>query len=58
MKEIEIVIDRNGLEKKIIISSGLISFDNSDDSINSKYDVSPMVIFPRLLKKVVKFFVR
>ena len=44
MKEIEIVIDRNGLEKKIIISSGLISFDNSDDSINSKYDVSTIVI--------------
>jgi hypothetical protein len=44
MKELEIVIDKNGLEKKIIISSGLISFDNAEDSINSKYDVSTIVI--------------
>jgi len=44
MKELEIVIDKNGLEKKIIISSGLISFDNTENSINSKYDVSTIVI--------------
>jgi hypothetical protein len=44
MKELEIVIDNNGIEKKIIISSGLISFKNDHESITKKYDVSAVVI--------------
>ena len=44
MKEIEINIDKAGLEKKIIISSGIISFDKKENSITSKYKLSTIVI--------------
>lgn len=43
MREIEIIID-NGGQKKIIISSGIISFDNRGNSINSKFKLSTVVI--------------
>jgi hypothetical protein len=44
MKELEIIIDKGGLEKKIIISSGIIRFDNSENSITTKYKLSTIVI--------------
>jgi hypothetical protein len=44
MKELEIIIDRGGIEKKIIISSGIISFDSNENSITSKYKLSTIVI--------------
>ena len=44
MKELEIIIDKGGLEKKIIISSGIISFDGKENSITSKYKLSTIVI--------------
>ena len=44
MKEFEIIIDKGGLEKKIVISSGIISFDNPENSITSKYNLSTVVI--------------
>jgi len=44
MKELEIIIDKGGQEKKIIISSGIISFDNIGNSINSKFKLSTVVI--------------
>lgn len=44
MKELDIIIENGGIEKKIIISSGKISFDNSDESINSKHEISTIVI--------------
>jgi hypothetical protein len=44
VKEVEIVIGRGGTEKKIIISSGIISYENSENSINSKYDLSLLVV--------------
>ncbi len=44
MKELEIIIDKGGLEKKIVISSGIISFDNPENSITSKYNLSTVVI--------------
>jgi hypothetical protein len=44
MKELEIIIDQGGIEKKVIISSGIISFDNNNKSICSKYDITTIVI--------------
>jgi hypothetical protein len=44
MKELEIIIDKGGLEKKIIISSGIIRFDNPENSITTKYKLSTIVI--------------
>lgn len=44
MKELEIIIDKGGLEKKIVISSGIISFDGNENSITSKYKLSTIVI--------------
>jgi len=44
MKELDIIIENGGIEKKIIISSGKISFDYSDESINSKHEMSTIVI--------------
>jgi hypothetical protein len=44
VKELEIIIDKGGLEKKIIISSGIISFDGKQNSITSKYKLSTIVI--------------
>jgi len=44
MKEIDIIIENGGVEKKIIISSGKISFDKSDDAINTKHQISTIVV--------------
>jgi hypothetical protein len=44
MKEIEIIIEKGGIEKKIIISSGIISFNDTENSINTKYKPSTIVI--------------
>ena len=44
MKELEIIIDKGGLEKKIIISDGIISFDGKENSIPSKYKLSTILI--------------
>jgi hypothetical protein len=44
MKELEIIIDNGGIEKKIIISSGIISFDKNANSVTSKYSLSTVVI--------------
>jgi len=40
MNELDIIIENGGIEKKIIISSGKISFYNSNESINSKHEMS------------------
>jgi hypothetical protein len=44
MRELDIIIENGGIEKKIIISSGKISFDNSEESISSKHEISTIVI--------------
>jgi hypothetical protein len=44
MKELEVIIDKGGFEKKIVISSGIISFSNPENSITTKYKLSTVVI--------------
>jgi hypothetical protein len=44
MKELNIIIENGGVEKKIIISSGKISFDQNADSISTKHEISTIVI--------------
>lgn len=44
MKELEIIIDKGGVEKKIVISSGVISFNKAEKSITNKYKLSTVVI--------------
>lgn len=56
MKELEIIIDKGGVEKKIVISSGKISFNDLEKSITTKYKLSSIVIagngeFPPPFKK-------
>ena len=45
MNEIEIIIDKGDIEKKVIISSGIISLNKDENSIFSKYsNISTIII--------------
>ena len=44
MKEIEIIVEKGGDEKKIVISSGIISFNQSENSVNQKFNASTIVL--------------
>ena len=44
MKEIEIIVEKGGDEKKIVISSGIISFNQSENSVNQKFNTSTIVL--------------
>jgi hypothetical protein len=44
MKELEISVDTGNNERKIIISSGIISLEKKENSISSKYQLSTIVI--------------
>jgi hypothetical protein len=44
MKELELAIEKGGAEKKIIISSGVIRFDDHEHSINKRHNFSTIFL--------------